>query len=44
MLADWKKWGHRRVTLVRMGNGKIAEERDFFGNLEFMQQLVLIPM
>ena len=31
------------VTLVRMDNGKIAEERDFFDNLEFMQQLGLIP-
>jgi steroid delta-isomerase-like uncharacterized protein len=30
------------VTLVRMDNGKIAEERDFFDNLEFMQQLGLI--
>jgi len=31
------------VTLVRMESGKIAEERDFFDNLEFMQQLALIP-
>ena len=31
------------VTLVRMDNGKIAEEQDFFDNLEFMQQLGLIP-
>jgi steroid delta-isomerase-like uncharacterized protein len=31
------------VTLVRMEFGKIAEERDFFDNLEFMQQLGLIP-
>ncbi|MBR2649066.1 MAG: ester cyclase [Sediminibacterium sp.] len=31
------------VTLVRMENGKIAEERDFFDNLQFMQQLGLIP-
>ena len=31
------------VTLVRMENGKIAEERDFFDNLEFSQQLGLIP-
>jgi steroid delta-isomerase-like uncharacterized protein len=30
------------VTLVRMENGKIAEERDFLDNLEFMQQLGLI--
>ncbi len=31
------------VTLVRMENGKIAEETDFMDNLEFMQQLGLIP-
>jgi steroid delta-isomerase-like uncharacterized protein len=31
------------VTLVRMSNGKIAEEQDFFDNLEFMQQLGLMP-
>ncbi|MDQ3109176.1 MAG: ester cyclase [Bacteroidota bacterium] len=31
------------VTLVRMENGKIAEERDFLDNLEFMQQLGVIP-
>jgi steroid delta-isomerase-like uncharacterized protein len=31
------------ATLVRMENGKIAEERDFYDNLEFMQQLGLIP-
>ena len=31
------------VTLVRMDKGKIAEERDFFDNLEFLQQLGLIP-
>jgi steroid delta-isomerase-like uncharacterized protein len=31
------------TTLVRMENGKIAEERDFFDNLEFSQQLGLIP-
>ena len=30
------------VTLVRMESGKIAEERDFLDNLEFMQQLGLI--
>jgi len=30
------------VTLVRMEKGKIAEERDFIDNLEFMQQLGLI--
>ena len=31
------------VTLVRMSNGKIAEERDFFDNMEFMTQLGLMP-
>ncbi|HAQ17702.1 MAG TPA: hypothetical protein DCR40_00530 [Prolixibacteraceae bacterium] len=31
------------VTLVRMSNGKIAEERDFMDNLDFMTQLGLIP-
>lgn len=31
------------VTLVRMVNGKIAEEQDFMDNLEFMQQIGLIP-
>lgn len=31
------------TTLVRMANGKIAEERDFFDNLDFMTQLGLIP-
>ena len=31
------------VTIVRMEDGKIAEERDFIDNLEFMQQLGLIP-
>ena len=31
------------VTLVRMEKGKIAEEIDILDNLEFMQQLGLIP-
>jgi len=31
------------TTLVRMSNGKIAEERDFFDNLDFMTQLGLMP-
>jgi steroid delta-isomerase-like uncharacterized protein len=31
------------TTLVRMSNGKIAEERDFYDNLDFMKQLGLIP-
>ncbi len=41
--ATGKKVDVDGVTLVRMDNGKIAEERDFFDNLEFMQQLGLIP-
>lgn len=31
------------VTLVKMKDGKIAQEQDFFDNLEFMRQLGLIP-
>ena len=31
------------TTVVRMSNGKIAEEQDYFDNLEFFQQLGLIP-
>ncbi len=31
------------VTLVRMSSGKIAEERDFFDNLDLMTQLGLMP-
>jgi len=31
------------VTLVRMQDGKIAEERDFFDNLELIQQQGIIP-
>src|SRR6266404_653473 len=31
------------ATITRIVNGKIVEERDFFDNLEFMQQLGLIP-
>ena len=31
------------VTLVLMKNGKIAQEQDFMDNLEFMQQLGIIP-
>ncbi|MEP7277303.1 MAG: ester cyclase [Bacteroidota bacterium] len=41
--ATHKKVDIDGVTLVRMENGKIAEERDFLDNLEFMQQLGLIP-
>lgn len=31
------------TTLVKMSNGKIAAERDFFDNLDFMTQLGVIP-
>lgn len=31
------------TTLVRMSNGKIAEERDFFDNMDFITQLGLMP-
>lgn len=31
------------VTLVKMKEGKIAREQDFMDNLEFMQQIGLIP-
>lgn len=31
------------TTLVRIVNGKIAEEKDFMDNLEFFQQLGVIP-
>ncbi len=31
------------ATIARMVGGKIVEEQDFFDNLEFMQQLGLIP-
>ena len=41
--ATNKKMDIHGVTLVRMKNGKIAEERDFLDNLKFMQQLGLIP-
>ncbi len=41
--ATGKKVNINGVTLVHMENGKIAEERDFIDNLNFMQQLGLIP-
>lgn len=41
--ATNKKVDLEGVTLVTMRNGKIAEEKDFMDNLEFMQQLGLIP-
>ena len=31
------------VTIAKMRDGKIAEEQDFMDNLEFMQQLGLMP-
>ncbi len=31
------------TTLVKMSNGKIAEEKDFYDNYEFLNQLGLIP-
>lgn len=31
------------TTLVQMSNGKIAAERDFYDNLDFMTQLGLMP-
>lgn len=41
--ATGKKVSLDGVTLVRMSNGKIAEERDFFDNYDFLTQLGLIP-
>lgn len=41
--ATGKKVSLDGVTLVRMSNGKIAEERDFFDNLDFLTQLGLMP-
>jgi steroid delta-isomerase-like uncharacterized protein len=32
------------TTLVRMDDDKIAEERDFYDNLDFLQQLGVIPV
>jgi predicted ester cyclase len=32
------------ATIVKMSNGKIAEEQDFFDNMDFMQQLGLVPI
>ena len=31
------------ATIVKMSNGKIAEEQDFFDNMDFMMQLGLVP-
>lgn len=41
--ATGKEVSIEGATLVRMENGRIAEEKDFFDNLEFSQQLGLIP-
>lgn len=41
--ASEKKVSIDGVTLVRMSKGKIAEERDFFDNLDLMTQLGVIP-
>lgn len=41
--ATGKEVNVNGVTLVKMKDGKIAQEQDFFDNLEFMQQLGLIP-
>jgi steroid delta-isomerase-like uncharacterized protein len=41
--ATGKKVSLDGVTLVRMSNGKIAEEEDFFDNYDFMTQLGLLP-
>ncbi len=41
--ATGKSVNIQGVTLVRMVNGKIAEEQDFFDNLEFNTQLGLPP-
>lgn len=41
--ATYKEVNLEGTTIVRMQNGKIKEEQDFFDNLEFMQQLGLIP-
>ncbi|MEO7444588.1 MAG: ester cyclase [Ferruginibacter sp.] len=41
--ATGKKVNIDGVTIVRMQDGKIAEERDYLDNMEFMQQLGLMP-
>ena len=41
--ATGKEVNVNGVTLVKMNNGKIAQEQDFMDNLEFMQQLGIIP-
>ena len=41
--ASGKKVSIDGVTVVRMSNGKIAEERDFLDNLDLMTQLGVLP-
>jgi len=41
--ATGKEVNVEGVTIVKMKDGKILQEQDFFDNLEFMQQLGLIP-
>jgi steroid delta-isomerase-like uncharacterized protein len=41
--ATGKEVNVNGVTLVKMNNGKISQEQDFMDNLEFMQQLGIIP-
>jgi len=41
--ASGKKVDIDGVTLVKMKDGKIAQEQDFLDNLSFYQQLGLIP-
>ena len=43
MAATGKKVSIDGVTLVRMEGGKIAEERDFFDNLDLLTQLGQMP-
>lgn len=43
MPATGKEVNVNGVTLVKMKDGKIAQEQDFMDNLEFMQQLGIIP-
>ena len=43
MPATGKEVNIDGVTLAKMNDGKIVQEQDFFDNLEFMQQLGLIP-
>ena len=43
MAATGKNVSIDGATIVRMQNGKIAEERDFLDNLDLMTQLGLIP-